>query len=185
MMPKSKPTVTTPFPPSLLTLNIHTSNKVHSKQPSFKDAYARSLHSTFISTAKLPYWGWHSVRFQSQIFKACLYHCKIQEMLHPRNWCLCRWNSSIVTISVKWQQCSPDLCLRDDILLNSISFLIIFSCSIHHPSLCSSLVLYAQNIFLASHPSFISYLFHPTCDSVSRDYLCLCEMCYVTGSSNM
>lgn len=70
-------------------------------------------------------------------FKACLYRCEIQEMLHPRNWCLCRWNSSIVTISVKWQQCSPDHCLRDDILLNSISFLIISSCSIHHLSLFS------------------------------------------------
>lgn len=79
---------------------------------------------------------------------------KIQEMLHPRNWCLCRWNSSIVTISVKWQQCSPDHCLRDDILLNSISFLIIFSCSIHHLSLCSPPLLSAQNIFLTSHQSF-------------------------------
>lgn len=47
---------------------------------------------------KKPHWGWHSVRFQSRVFfKARLYPCQIQEMLHLRNWCLCRWNSSTVT----------------------------------------------------------------------------------------
>lgn len=92
---------------------------------------------------KPPHWGWHSAHFQSQLFKACLYHCEIQEMLHLRNWCLCRWNSSIVTISAKWQQCSPDHCLRDDILLNSISFLIIFSCSIYHLSLFTVMHFFA------------------------------------------
>lgn len=117
---------------------------VHSKQSWSKDICALSSYSTFISMPMQPHWSWHSVRFQSRVFKACLYRREIQEMLHPRNWCLCRWNSSGVTISVKWQQCSPDHCLRDDILLNSISFLIIFSCSIHHLSLfslwCTSLL---------------------------------------------
>lgn len=104
--------------------------------------------------------------FNTRFSKPASIVAKIQEMLHPRNWCLCRWNSSIVTISVKWQQCSPDHCLRDDILLNSISFLIIFSCSIHHLSLCSPPLLSAQNIFLASHqapPPFSSHMwFHST-----------------------
>lgn len=112
---------------------------------------------------KLPHWGWHSVRFQSPAFKACIYRCKIQEMLHPRNWCLCRWNSSIVTISVKWQQCSPDHCLRDDILLNSISFLIIFSCSIHHLSLFSpwcTPLLFSPFLCPKYLPRFPSVLFH-------------------------
>lgn len=60
-------------------------------------------------------------------------------MLQPRNWCLCRWNSSLVTIWVKWQR----HCLRDDILFNTVSFLIIFSCSIHHRSLFSSWCIFA------------------------------------------
>lgn len=102
-------------------------------------------------------------RFQSWVFKACLYHCEIQEMLHPRNWCLCRWNSSIVTISVKWQQCSPDHCLRDDILLNSISFLIIFSCSIHHLSLFSlwcTPLLFSPSLSPKYLPCISPFLFH-------------------------
>lgn len=126
---------------------------------------ALSSYSTFISTPEQPHWGWHSVRFQSQVFKACLYRCKIQEMLHLRNWCLCRWNSSIVTISLKWQQCSPDHCLRDDILLNSISFLIIFSCSIHHLSffsLCCSPLLFSPSLCPKYLP-LISPFFFPFC----------------------
>lgn len=134
---------------------------------------------------KLPHWGWHSVRFQSQVFKACVYRCEIQEMLHPRNWCLCRWNSSIVTIWVKWQQCSPDHCLRDDILLSSISFLIIFSCSIHHLSLFSlwctpllfSLSLYPKYLHRLASLSYFFPPSHPTCDSIACDYLCLCATC--------
>lgn len=96
-------------------------------------------------------------RFQSLIYRGSFQDGKIQEILHRRNWCLCRWNSSIVTISLKWQQCYPDHCLRDDILLNSISSLIISSCSIHHVPLfspqcipCSSPLLSSKNIFLTS-----------------------------------
>lgn len=109
--------------------------------------------------------------FQSSVFQRLPVSLQNPWNAVPRNWCLCRWNSSIVTISEKWQQCSPDQCLRDDILLNSISFLIIFSCSIYHLSLscqwCTPL--------LFSHLKYISctlspfFLYCSTCDFIPCD----------------
>lgn len=123
--------------------------------------------------------------FKASFFKACLYQCKIQEMLHPRNWCLCSWKSFVATISVKRQQCSPDHRLRDDILLNTISFLIIFSCSCHPLSLCSSPLL-SQNIFLNSlqssfFPPFSSHMW--MCPTLF--YLLLQKHAIFTGPSDM
>jgi len=125
--------------------------------------------------------------FQSWVFKACQYRRKIQERLQLKNWCLCRWNSSLVTMSVKWQQYSPDHCLRDDILLDSISFLIISSCSIHHLTLfCQTLLLFflltAQNIFLTFYGFFFHFvayviLFHVKTFAIVKYFICrgLCK----------
>ena len=51
---------------------------------------------------------------------------EIKEIPHGKNGVLCSRNASIVTISVKWRQCSPG-----HISLNSISFLIISSLCLH------------------------------------------------------
>lgn len=85
-------------------------------------------------------------QFQSWHFKVCQYPHKIQEMLQLKNWCLCRWNPSLVTVWVKWQQTSADHCQRDDIFW-----------TIFHPSLSS----YVQSIM-----SFFSVTSERLCTSL-------------------
>ena len=91
-----------------------------------------------------------------------------------------------VTISVKWQQCSPDHCLRDDIFLNSISF---SSLSSHVQSvtapfplcdapICSYFLLYAPKYL----PPLTCFFFpHLVPDVIPFHVItfCLCDMCHI------
>lgn len=70
---------------------------------------------------RLSHRRWHSVRFQAFFslffltlpFKARLYRCKIQEMLHQRNHCLCRGNTSVVAQSRRNGSDAPRTCVSE------------------------------------------------------------------------
>lgn len=112
------------FPPFAIQIPTLMKN-VHRKQSWSEDSHTWTFPVEPSSWCRAGIIG-ADTQFQSWLFKACQYRHKIQETLQLKNWCLCRWNSFVVIVWVKWQQTSPDHCQRDDIFW-----------TIFHPSLSS------------------------------------------------